>query len=155
MHRLTFVAGLDFLNRKARVIHGDLSVNNVMISRVWPKESAKTPSQLRAIACALPGVVNAATGVDAATDSDDSDTPPSRPDFGIDQTSVVEPLALSSHDPAEPLITSSSVNHNGTVDDIESSGMIIDCDFMRFVDDDMRMASVRNPLSAVLRKLFY
>lgn len=38
---------LDFLDKKAKVIHGDLSINNIMINRVWDHGEKDLPSQLR------------------------------------------------------------------------------------------------------------
>lgn len=43
---------LEFLYQKVGVIHGDISMNNIMINRVWNYGPNDTPSLLRIIACA-------------------------------------------------------------------------------------------------------
>lgn len=138
---LTFVSGLDFLNGKARVIHGDLSMNNIMIGRVWPKGSAQTPSQLRNIACNS----NASDTV-----SDGGRSPTSQPDLTIVGAPVVDSLAGPNPDPPS---VSDAVDHTGTCEAIESSGMLIDFDFMRYTNDNTHMASVRSFVSTIFSSL--
>lgn len=50
---------LEFLYKKGGIIHGDISMNNVMINRVWDYGSNNSPSQLRAIASTNVPVQNA------------------------------------------------------------------------------------------------
>ncbi len=111
---LIFILALDFLHRKGHVLHGDLSMYNIMIGRVWPEESDLTPSELRAIACALNAI---------GANADGGDSPKSQPDLATDG-------ALADHR-ATVLNNSTSsdntpVDYLGTHEPIESCGMLID-----------------------------
>jgi hypothetical protein len=41
--------------------------------------------------------------------------------------------------------STTSIDYGGTSEFIESAGMLIDCDFMQFLDDTTHQTSVRNP----------
>jgi hypothetical protein len=41
-----FFSALEFLSTKAKVIHGDLLINNILINRVWNYEPGCSPSKL-------------------------------------------------------------------------------------------------------------
>ena len=45
-----FFSALEFLSTKAKVIHGDISINNILINQVWNYEPGCSPSQLRHVA---------------------------------------------------------------------------------------------------------
>ncbi|KJA23319.1 hypothetical protein HYPSUDRAFT_201598 [Hypholoma sublateritium FD-334 SS-4] len=48
---LDIVNSLEFLYKAVGVIHGDISMNNILINRVWKHEPNNSPSRLRIIAC--------------------------------------------------------------------------------------------------------
>ncbi|KAF9470602.1 hypothetical protein BDN70DRAFT_821141 [Pholiota conissans] len=103
---LDIVNVLDFLNSKARVIHGDISINNILIRRIWDHGPNDSPSQL------------------------------------LVQPSV--PVAS-----ATPQAANTIVDEEGTTEPIESSGMLIDCDFMRDVEQDTHQTSGTLPFMAI------
>lgn len=132
---LNLFSVLDFLSSKANVIHGDLSVNNILINRVWDHEPAKSPSQLRVLASMKANIL-------------------SQSSYVIDVNSQLHALASAqdtnppklSDSPARnqiPQATYAKVDNAGTLEHIESSGMIIDCDFMRYKDQSNHQTSVR------------
>ncbi|KAF8342367.1 hypothetical protein F5887DRAFT_887411 [Amanita rubescens] len=50
---LDVVNFLEFLSEKGNVIHGDISINNILINRVWNSPSEPSPSQLRKLASGI------------------------------------------------------------------------------------------------------
>ncbi|KJA18733.1 hypothetical protein HYPSUDRAFT_115895, partial [Hypholoma sublateritium FD-334 SS-4] len=94
---LDLVNVLEFLSKKAHVIHGDLSINNILINR----------SQRRALAGAV------------------SHNTRSVPSAVVPSAAVDSPHQV----------------YGGTMDHIECSGMLIDCDFMRFQDQPSHQTS--------------
>ncbi|KJA13689.1 hypothetical protein HYPSUDRAFT_114335, partial [Hypholoma sublateritium FD-334 SS-4] len=110
---LDLVNMLDFLNTKAKVIHGDLSINNILINRLWDYGPDNSPSHLRKLA---------STKANMRLDPDSA-------------SHVVD--------------VSGPVNYGGTLEYIESSGMIIDCDFMRFLHQDTHQTSGTLPFMAI------
>ena len=171
------------------VIHGDLSINNIMINRIFDHEPDKAPSELRKLACAK---------ADAQSDSD----PTAQSDLASDVAPAVEPTAMQSPgvqslsaagppssnvaNPSSPgsqslslspdlqpsqscdssaLVSEgcvatpahatpahvSPVDKSGTLEAIESSGMVIDFDFMRSLDQDTYQTSVRYQCFGVVK----
>lgn len=137
-----------------------------MINRVWPQGSAKSPSQLRELACASPKNVTSESNSNdlmplSEPTSDDPGAidgiPPADPTAVVqssastitdaavvppaDSASVVNNSALALPD------TNVAVNYNGTLEHIESAGMVIDLDFMRYLTEDTHLTSVRNCFS--------
>ncbi|KAF8155840.1 hypothetical protein B0H34DRAFT_808831 [Crassisporium funariophilum] len=122
---LDIVNTLEYLSTTAGVIHGDISINNVLINRVWNYKPGHSPSQLcdRAI-IKLQTNMNANVGPVIQ--------PPAVPAPVIQSSAVQGPVVQG---PA-PLVvdtSDSSIDSEGTTKFIESAGMVIDCDFMRFL----------------------
>ena len=128
---LTSLPGLDFLCRKARILHGDLSPSNIMINRLSSEESDKPPSELREIAC---------SSVVLDPRLDDGNSGP---------LYLPDPSTVTKATGSDNLSAETPVDCFGTTEEIESSGMIIDGDFMRNVDDTTRRASVSSFVSRV------
>ncbi|KJA14667.1 hypothetical protein HYPSUDRAFT_208538 [Hypholoma sublateritium FD-334 SS-4] len=228
---LDIVNGLEFLNNKVGVIHGDISMNNIMINRVWGHGPDDSPSQLRAIACAAAGnIANAnnqnnsmsqstvqalatSTAVSQASTSTTDITasaaqvPTTLPSltqapaaFVIAPVPAVPAIAQAPAAPAvaqapaapvvaqapstsaaasptiaeaptttstiaqglvtselAPVVPSSALRSEigsvadvaGTTEHIESAGMLIDCDFMRYCDQDTHLTSGTLPFMAI------
>lgn len=101
---------LEFLSQKAHVIHGDISINNIMINRVWDYESNKSPSQLCTLASTKATIF-------------------AQPAHNI--STMSQHRALHGASVNRPTFsTRPKVESGGTMDHIECSGMLIDCDFM-------------------------
>lgn len=140
---------LEFLNTKAKVIHGDVSISNIMINRIWTHGPNDSPTQLRALATAR---ADSMSQTDLASDafsdteanSDESLSSVQTPIYPL--SPVVGPAAVSVPviQGAAPALArvSDCVNHAGTLEFIESSGMLIDCDFMRYIHQDTHQTSV-------------
>lgn len=231
--------GLEFLYVKGGIIHGDVSMNNVMINRVWDCESDNMPSRLRMIACTLKQlaidannsnsdsavttktqasaisatqalVIDTSTVHAAATSTTVTRTPTVSEltpiteahdtslapavlsantvsvaqvsaSSVIDQTPasseephfIAVPTALTYHGPTHTSLAAVQANTNtelgavvqepttaalalrehssnvvdwtGTTEHIESSGMIIDGDFMQYKSQETNLTSVRKP----------
>ena len=121
-----FVTVLEFLSEKANVIHGDISVNNILINHVWNGLLEDSPSQLRILASSI----NTSIDGSCADDRNDDD---SAPKLGLQST----------HDPVLPLAPAHvDVSYDGTLESIEAAGMLIDCDLMRLKDDERHQISV-------------
>ena len=103
-----------------------------MIGRPHGKESDKRPSELRKIAC---------SSVALDPELDDGNSGP----LCLSNPSTATNTATNPNDlsPATP------VDGHGTTEEIESSGMIIDGDFMRGVSDTTRKASVSSFVSQI------
>ena len=105
---------LDFLDNKAKVIHGDISTYNVMIHRVSESKENESPSQLR---------VAASNGT-----------------YKADEKIIAPPsIASQSASSSNP----SQVDYKGTREPIEACGMLIDCDFTRLKGNPSHLTSVR------------
>lgn len=216
-----FFLGLEFLSNKVGVIHGDISMNNIMINRVWHHGPDDSPSQLRAIACAAasnisqastsPTAINQASATStainrtpavSATAASAAQVPitlppltqaPAAPIIAqapaasaiaqapaasavgqapatsavaaatISQTltttsAIAGGLVTSESVPAAPPFASASEDGSvadvaGTTEHIESAGMLIDCDFMRYCNQDTHLTSVRNQVFISLNML--
>jgi hypothetical protein len=143
-----FFSALEFLSTKAMVIHGDISINNILINRVWNYESGCSPSQLRHLATSK---------ADTASDVSDVgfyDNTMSQSGSGSSAGAIIQSLDISApvvQAPAPALAidtidtSTASVDYGGTSEFIESAGMVIDCDFMRLLGQTTNQTSVRNP----------
>lgn len=160
------LSGLEFLKGKALVLHGDISMFNILIHRFWPKGSGRLASELREIAS------NRCTNTTGSNDSNDPTSPSASACNDLDivdntlptvstapvQTSeptpetTVPPASSTqveeSQVPSAPA-TTVSANYNGTLEHIEFAGMLIDFDFMRYTKDDIHMTSVRHYLNHI------
>lgn len=225
-----FLLALEFLHQKAGVIHGDISMNNIMINRVWRHGPNDSPSQLRAIASGYSNSIIYAKDHDNSTSqsiaqaSSTSTAVIQAPDTfttviqasatsaaqalvtpapigvvsavatsvavvqasatpavgqvpvtstiiqALATSAVVQvpiPLVLSGPEPSTSITVVEEpaalavvrapashvgppVAYTGTTEHIESSGMIIDCDFMRFEGQETHLTSVRNPAAISL-----
>ena len=160
---------LEFLD-KAGVSHGDVSISNAMINRIFDHGPADSPTQLRilvrqkaeaayAAAKRADVVVGADSASDAASDAEGSSdsshsvlTPiqPLSPAVGpaVASVPVNGPAAVSVPNiqgatPAPaPAQVAEVVDSAGTLEFIESTGMLIDCDFMRYLHQDTHQTSV-------------
>jgi hypothetical protein len=132
-------SALEFLSTKAEVIHGDISINNILINRVWNYEPGYSPSHLRHLATSK---ANMAPHVSESMSQSGS---------GSNAGAVVQSHDISApvvEGPATALVvdpSATSVDYGGTSEFIESAGMVIDCDFMRFLGQITHQTSVRNP----------
>lgn len=128
-----FFSALEFLSTKAMVIHGDVSINNILINRVWKYEPGCSPSQLRHLATSK---------ADTASDVSDLSfyNTMSQSGSGSSAGPVVPALAIDTID-----TSSTSVDYGGTSEFIESAGMVIDCDFTRLLGQTTNQTSVRIP----------
>lgn len=105
---------LDFLDNKAKVIHGDISTYNVMIHQVSESKENKSPSQLR---------VAASNGA-----------------YKADEKIIAPPsIANQSASSSNP----SQVDYKGTKEPIKACGMLIDCDFTQLKGNPSHLTSVR------------
>lgn len=139
---------LEFLNVHAKVVHGDLSFNNIMINRVWQHKHDQSPSDLR-------NFLTKSRKVPDSSPPDVSlcpDVPLSLLKLPSSQTPfpmVIENPSLQVDDDF-PLNEDSSLDDDfrvigpaGTVEEIEATGMLIDCDFMRYTTQNTHQTSVR------------
>src|SRR6266576_3165225 len=88
---MTFLTVLEFLSQKGNVIHGDISINNILINRVWDCSLEDSPARLRLLA----SNINASTndpgpndehGQDADDREDNSQYFTLPPPFLVDST---------------------------------------------------------------------
>ena len=140
-----FFSALEFLSTKAKVIHGDLSINNILINRVWNYEPGRSPSQLRHLA------ISKANMAPDVSDLGFYNNTMSQSRSGSNAGTIIQSLDISApvvQAPAPALAvdtSTTSVDYDGTSEFIESAGMVIDCDFMQFLDDTTHQTLVRNP----------
>lgn len=155
---------------KAGVSHGDVSISNAMINQIFDHGPDDSPTKIRqlirklaeeayAAAKRANTVVEADSASDAALNAEDGSasslgvlTPiqPPSPMVGTAVASVPvnEPAAvpvphIQSTTPAPaPARALEVVNSAGTLEFIESTGMLIDCDFMRYLYQDTHQTSV-------------
>ncbi len=117
MEILNLFPALEFLSAKGHVIHGDFSIFNIMIHRIFQYAQGRSPSHLRIIASTSANVTasqhHALSQAPADTSTSTTASPPRKVDV------------------------------NGTTEHIECSGMLIDCDFMNFKDRSSNRTSVR------------
>ncbi|KJA21040.1 hypothetical protein HYPSUDRAFT_120945, partial [Hypholoma sublateritium FD-334 SS-4] len=117
---LDLVNMLDFLDNKAKVIHGDVSINNIMINRVLECRENESPSQLR---------VAASNGA-------------YKPDIKL-----IAPPSIANQSDSSSI--PSQIDYKGTDEPIEACGMLIDCDFMRLKGNPSHLTSGTLPFMAI------
>lgn len=127
---------MEFLSQKGNVIHGDISINNILINRVWDCSLEDSPARLRLLA----SNINASTNDPGPNDEHGQDAD--------DREDNSMPMLGLPHDQANPPVlppasATVSVNYDGTLEPIEAAGMLIDCDFMRYKDNKGHQTSVR------------
>ncbi|KAF8971030.1 hypothetical protein BDZ97DRAFT_1753385 [Flammula alnicola] len=132
---LDIVNALDFLNTKAMVIHGDLSINNILINRVWNHGPDDSPSRLRSLAFAD---ANTSPNVSSSNDQNNSTS----------QSAMMSNEALVVQNSAPPAVDD-MIGHEGTLEPIEAAGMLIDCDFMQYLHQDTHQTSGTLPFMAI------
>lgn len=146
-------SALEFLSTKAKVIHGDLSINNILINRVWNYEPGCSPSQLRHLSTSKADTAPDVSDLGFYNDSMSQSGSGSNagdvvqsPDIDISAPVVQGPT------PALVVNTSATtVDYGGTSEFIESAGMVIDCDFMRFLGQTTHQTSVRNDVIDIVK----
>lgn len=153
---------MEFLSEKGNVIHGDISINNILINRVWEYSVEDSPSRLRALASGVKTSTTLPEGtplVDNAHDQDtlvfieaddhnDKNDDNSMPKLGLgsphgqpgSSSSIVKGVPIL---PLAPAPAPVEAGYNGTLEHIEAAGMLIDCDFMRYKDVGSHQTSVR------------
>jgi hypothetical protein len=124
---------LEFLSEKGNVIHGDISINNILINRVWDYSLEDSPTQLQILA----SNINTSTDDPCANDTHDQDNTDDR----NDDNSMPKLGLQSPYDQTCPPILL-DVSYDDTLDSIEAAGMLIDYDFMRYKDDESHQTSV-------------
>lgn len=173
---------LEFLYQTVGVIHGDISLNNIMINRVWKHVPGNSPSRLRIMACSNSrtltfrtnransacriGQVSTTTVIQTPTTSTtvvQASVPSTTQGPTTASTAVVHVPATSDEPATSELIPSVQVlatspaltvqehssgvgimvDYKGTTEHIESAGMVIDCDFMRYAGQEINLTSVR------------
>ena len=117
---------LEFLSDKGNVIHGDISINNILINRVWGCSVEDSPSQLRVLAPSVNTVPK--LGLESPHDRPRSDG-----------DSIVERVPVLRLAPVQAPM---DADYNGTFEPIEAAGMLIDYDLMRNKDEQSHQTSV-------------
>ena len=152
---------MEFLSERGNVIHGDISINNILINHVWEYSVKDSPSRLRALASGVKTSTTLPEGTPLvdnthnqdtlvfieADDHNDKNDNNSMPKLGLGSphgqpgpsSSIIKgvpilPLALA--------LAPVEAGYNGTLEHIEATGMLIDCDFMRYKDVGSHQTSV-------------
>lgn len=128
LHRIinisNFFSALDYLNSKANIIHGDISVNNILIGRWWKNDDNEKETDqgtVMHISNITPSNIRTHLGMNT---------------FPSPDTCLIDDIAfLKSND--------EEFGCEGSTRLIEHFGMLIDCDFARFKDKASHQASVR------------
>jgi hypothetical protein len=127
---------LEFLNVHAQVVHGDLSFNNIMINRVWQHKRDRSPSDLRNF------LIKSRKVPDSLPP--DVSLPPNVPLSLLKLPSSQTPFStVVDNSPLQVNDDSVVVDHAGTIEEIEATGMLIDCDFMRYTTQKTHQTSLR------------
>ncbi|KAF9477569.1 hypothetical protein BDN70DRAFT_881054 [Pholiota conissans] len=135
---IDIVNALEFLNTKADVIHGDLSINNILINRVWNHTPDNTPSKLRSLAFQV-GDADTTPNISGSNEQNNLPT---------QSVQISAPVPAPAPAPA-PAVCVQVVSDNGTVEPIEAAGLLIDYDFMRDVNEDTHQTSGTLPFMAI------
>ena len=123
MKMANLLSVLEFLNKKANVIHCNLLINNIMINQVWDHRPNNSPTQLCNLISAKANIIPDVSN--GPNDSMSQLEPVSN--VAIVQTPAISASVIQGPAPSPAV---STIDYGGTFEPIEAAGMIIDCNFM-------------------------